>query len=83
MKNRSLDDYDSYDLIWATVKYDELLQSVVQNIILVERKYWQVLLCDSSNLTCGLYFEHRDWLLFHHVIDEDELRKEVIKRVHE
>lgn len=37
-QQKKLEDYDSYDLLWATVKYDELLQVVLQNIILVERK---------------------------------------------
>lgn len=82
MTQKKLEDYDSYDLLWATVKYDELLQVVFQNIILVERKHWRVLICDASDMIARTYFERRAWLLRHKVINEDELRKEVINRVH-
>ena len=79
---KKLEDYNSYDLLWATVKCDELFQIVFQNIILVERKHWHVLICDASNVIAKMYFERRAWLLRHEVINEDELRKEVIDRVH-
>jgi hypothetical protein len=82
-QQKKLEDYDSYDLLWATVKYDELLQVVFQNIILVERKHWRMLICDSSDVIARSYFERRAWLLRHKVINEDELRKEVINRVHQ
>jgi hypothetical protein len=81
-QQKKLDDYDSYDLLWATVKYDELLQIVFQNIIIVERKRWRMLICDSSDMIARSYFERRAWLIRHNVLNEDELRKEVINRVH-
>ena len=80
---KKLEDYDSGDLLWATVKYDELLQVIFQNIIIVERKLWQRLICDSSDTIAKSYFARRAWLIRHNVINEEELRKEVINRVHQ
>ena len=67
-----------YEALAATVKYDELMQNLFQNLLLVERGMWRKPLCECNEQEAKLYQMRRSWLFKHEVVDEDELRKEVI-----
>lgn len=71
-------EHDSYNLLWATVKYDDLMQSVLQNLLLVERGKVPRLIMDCGQTDYELYRKRRDWCIKNQLIDEDELRKSVI-----
>lgn len=75
--------HSEYDLLWATVKYDELFQQVIQNLLIIERGHWRVFLydCGDDMQTYKLYQLRRKWLFKSKILDEDELRKEVINRM--
>jgi hypothetical protein len=67
--------------LWATYKYDELLQVVLQNKILVERGLCKKLFCDSCDTEMVLYNYYRGHLIMSHKVNEDELRGTVIELV--
>lgn len=69
---------DPHELLHATIKYDELIQVILQNKILVEKGYWNVLICNSDEIGFRLYNVRRIHLIKTCIIDEDELRKAVL-----
>lgn len=76
-----LDKYAPYDLLWATVKFDELIQSVYQNLLLIEQGRWEKPLCESTEQEAKLYESRRAWLFQQEVVDEDCLRRQVLDLV--
>lgn len=70
-----LDKYDPYDLMWATVKYDDLMQRVFQNLILIQLGKWAKPLCECTEQETRLYDMRRAWLLERGIIKEDDLRR--------
>ena len=69
-----LDHYDPYELMWATVKYDELMQRLFQNLILIELGKWAKPLADCTEQEARLYDMRRAWLFKHEIVDEGSLR---------
>ena len=80
-QQKRLDEYPLNDLIWATVQYDELLQTVFQNIILIEKGYWVTHLKDSSDATAKRYFKRKEELIKCGIVDETRLRLQVLNRL--
>ena len=73
-----LNEKDPRELLRATLKYDELMQGILQNKILVEKGYWNALLCNSDEIGYRLYNVRRNHLIKTGAINEDELRKAVL-----
>ena len=76
-----LDQTPLRELIWATVKYDELLQTVYQNQILVKTGMWKKLFCNSSDIEMQIYHLRRQSLIATNLLDEDALRREVLEMI--
>lgn len=66
------------DILWAANKYEELMQLVLQNALLVEHGYWNTLFHNSSDLEMKMYAIRRDALIDMGIIDERELRGMVL-----
>jgi hypothetical protein len=69
---------DMMAVLTATIKYEELMQTLFQNLLLVERGMWRKPLCDCTEQEAKLYQMRRSWLFSHDVVNENELRKEVM-----
>lgn len=73
------DRYDPFDLMWASVKYEELMQRLFQNLILIESGAWAKPLHACNEQEARLYDMRRAWLIKHGGYDEHDLRQQVVE----
>ena len=76
-----LNQFNDLDLIWATNKYLQILQTVLQNKMLVEHGFWDTLLCDSDELTAKLYHATRAKMIAKGRLDEMLLHEMVVAAI--
>lgn len=76
-----LEQFSIHELMRATLKYDELLQMILQNQILVNLGMWDRYLFDSTPAQISEYVQARTALFERGLLNEDKLRKMVIEHV--
>jgi hypothetical protein len=82
-QQEKLELYDIEELMWATVKCDELLQEVLQNFILFRYGLTPILFLNSADRQMSEFNTLKKHLFLIGAVREDELRATVLELIRE